>query len=76
MTGNFKLFYHLIQTLGDVHACVWEKFQEESTRFANFPLPHILRHLQLDIEHLTAENITLRDEITNCFSTEMIQRSE
>ena len=52
-TGNSKLFYHILQTLDDVRACVWDKVKDEATRFANFPLPHLFWHLKLDKDGIT-----------------------
>ena len=63
--GNYKLFYHLLQTLGDIQACVWEKLADEATRFANFPLPHLIRHLKIDNDNLMAAQVTFREAITN-----------
>ena len=31
------LFYHLLHTLADVQACVWDKLLDEAKKFANFP---------------------------------------
>ena len=70
------LFYHLLHTLADVQAYVWEKLKDEATRFTNFPLPHLLWHLKLDKESLTTAHVKTKEEIIDCFSQEIINRSK
>ena len=61
--------------MADVRACVWEKLKDEATRFVNLPLPHLLRHLKLDKDGLTTDQLTTKAEITDCFSQEVINNT-